>query len=488
MTTDDSTTTPLSDENVYVAFLKDLESATDPERVIREYAERYPRLADELRAMAGMRRTLDRSTPPEESEESQPERLGDFRIVGRIAHGGMGAIYEAIQEPLGRRVAVKIIRGQHRHLSGMLQGRFLREQKVLAQLHHTHIVPIHAAGLEGALQYFAMSYIDGAALHHVVRTAWLHEWSNARGQTPTLAVLAAETQSRLSGESQLASEDKGPANGHPKQPAADVRTSSTQPFGQPPRVDPKPETELAPALSGTGNGKLVLSPEYFRSVARVMIDAAEALQHAHEAGIIHRDLKPSNLMVDTAEHCWVLDFGLAGYLKAQANGHAQNEPPAPEAKPVIDLGPEPNPPTMSGVVGTPDYMAPEQFQGRADARTDVWGLGVILYELLTLQRAFRGRKEIASSDPTRPRDLANDLPLDLEAICWKAIRREPTQRYPSARALADDLRHWLKSEPVTARKARTVRRVLLWAKRNKGWAAAIAIATLAFVAVSLGAI
>ena len=81
-------------------------------------------------------------------------------------------------------------------------------------------------------------------------------------------------------------------------------------------------TKRAECTTGQGNGKLVLSPQYLRSVARVMIDAAEALQHAHEAGIIHRDLKPSNLMVDTAEHCWVLDFGLAGYLKAQANGHA----------------------------------------------------------------------------------------------------------------------------------------------------------------------
>ena len=219
-----------------------------------------------------------------------------------------------------------------------------------------------------------------------------------------------------------------------------------------------------------------------------MIDAAEALQHAHEAGIIHRDLKPSNLMVDTAEHCWVLDFGLAGYLKAQANGHAHDGPPAPEAKPAIDLGPEPDPPTMSGVVGTPDYMAPEQFQGRADTRTDVWGLGVILYELLTLQRAFHGRKEIESSDPPRPRDLVHGLPLDLDAICCKAIRKEPAQRYPSARALADDLRHWLKSEPVQARPAHTLRRVLLWAKRNKGWAAAIALATLAFASISVAAI
>jgi eukaryotic-like serine/threonine-protein kinase len=487
MNADDSTTTPLSDENVYVAFFKDLESATDPEQVIRQYAEHYPHLADELRAMAGMRLTLNRSAPAEEREESKPERLGDFRIGDRIAHGGMGAIYDAIQEPLGRRVAVKIIRGQHRHLTGVLQGRFDREQKVLAQLHHTHIVPIHAAGVEGALQYFAMSYIDGAALHHVVRTARLHESSShqkvdrAHRPTPSLAVLAAEAKSSMpsGGTHERNGAKRDGTSKRSTQP-----TKATQAGVAPPPADP----HVAAESPVSGNGKLVLSSQYFRSVARVMVDAAEALQHAHNAGIIHRDLKPSNLMVDTSEHCWVLDFGLAGYLKAQANGHPHDGPPAPDIKPAIDLGPEPDPPTMSGVVGTPDYMAPEQFQGRADTRTDVWGLGVILYELLTLQRAFRGRKRIESSDPPCPRDLAHGLPLDLDAICRKAIRKEPSQRYASAQALADDLRHWLKSEPVQARPAHTVRRVLLWANRNQGWAAAISLATLTFVAISFGAI
>ena len=119
-----------------------------------------------------------------------------------------------------------------------------------------------------------------------------------------------------------------------------------------------------------------------------MIDAAEAIQHPHEAKIVHRDLKPSNLMVDKSGHCWVIDFGLFGYLKAQVdsqmrtNGEAEagSRPRGPT--PALDLGPEP--PPVSGVLGTPPYMAPEQFHSQADAETDVWGLGVILYELLTL--------------------------------------------------------------------------------------------------------
>ena len=126
-------------------------------------------------------------------------------------------------------------------------------------------------------------------------------------------------------------------------------------------------------------------------------------------------------------------------------------------------------------------MAPEQHEpGRdIDARTDVWGLGVTLYELLTLHQAFKGRESVLESDPVPPRTLVKNLPRDLEAIILKALKKDPAKRYPTALALSEDLRHWLNSEPVTARKARTARRALLWSKRNKGWATAIAGAFLA---------
>ena len=138
---------------------------------------------------------------------------------------------------------------------------------------------------------------------------------------------------------------------------------------------------------------------------------------------------------------------------------------------------------MSGVVGTLDYMAPEQFQGRADTRTDVWGLGVILYELLTLCRAFHRKKGIESSAPPRPRDLVHDLPLDLDAICWKAIRKEPDQRYPSARALADDLKRYLESKPIRARRTPPLERMAKWARRNPVGMFAIAVMFVAAVSI-----
>jgi serine/threonine protein kinase/WD40 repeat protein len=493
MISDDSSFAPLSDESLYVAFLNDLEAATDALEVVREYAQRHPHLANEFRAMAEMRQNLDQFKSSDSVEAARLEQLGEFRIIRRVARGGMGDIYEAIQEPLSRRVALKTIRGQNRHLVGPLHARFVREQTVLARLHHTHIVPIHAAGSEGTLQYFAMSYIDGAAVHHIVRTAWLHESSGAHGQTPTLAILAAEAQSRLGHILQPDDVVQARPSGHPEPPAADDPTRTTEHPWEPMRVEPehlaKPAVDSSPAGKGKGkgNGKLALSAKYYDSVARVMIDAAEAVQHAHDAGIIHRDLKPANLMVDLSAHCWVLDFGLAGYLKAQAQGRAPDGGglSVPAAKPPIDLGPDVDPPTVSGVLGTPDYMAPEQFRGRADVRSDVWGLGVILYELLTLRRPFRGRKEIESTDPLQPKDVVQGLPLDLDAICRKAIQKEPAKRYQTARDFADDLRHWLEIEPVSARPIRTPRRVLLWAKRNKGWAAALAVATAALLAAGL---
>ena len=205
--------------------------------------------------------------------------------------------------------------------------------------------------------------------------------------------------------------------------------------------------------------------KYLRSVAKVIADAADALQHAHEVNIFHRDVKPSNLMVDRMGHCWVLDFGLAA-LRAGTDGATLNASghDRTDLDPVPDAAPE----LASGVLGTLYYMAPEQFERRFDARSDVWGLGVTLYELLTLRRPFNSKTEVLSSDPPRFSDLDAKLPPDLEAICLKATRKDPMDRYQSAGELRDDLRRWLGHEPTRARPARTARRVLLWSRATRG--------------------
>lgn len=294
-------------------FLQQYEQAEDPALVLSRCCASHPQLAEEFTALAESHRILARVQP--DPEPAFPARLGDFRIVRKIGWGGMGDVYEAVQEPFERRVAVKTIRpGQ---VSPSVRVRFLREQQVLAGLHQTHIVPIFAAGCVGETHYFAMPYLHGVSLRDV------------------LYDLRAEC-------------------------------TSPQPAGVP---------TAAPALGGPHR-----STAYFQAVAALMADAAEALAHAHERGIVHRDLKPANLMIDAEGHLWILDFGLAGYLGGEP---AQLDPGEPATAPG-DLT------NHSGTPGTLDYMAPEQLDGRADNRTDVWGLGTVLYELLTLHRADEG--------------------------------------------------------------------------------------------------
>jgi serine/threonine protein kinase/WD40 repeat protein len=452
-----SSTSSDSQDNLVAEFLRAYLASPEASAVLGDFCGRHPERAAEFRALAEANLLLDQvgleDGPP------VPEQLGEFRVIRRIGQGGMGEVYEAVQESLGRRVAVKIIR--QGRVSPDKRERFLREQKVLGQLHQTHIVPIHTAGLEGPLQYFAMPYIDGAALHHVVRTAQRMDESSRGRKTPTLAKLAglAVRNDLPTGEVEKVSPAGGA--GMEEQVSASHTGDSV----------PRPAlSEDRPLDASKLRECTTLSQEYYRSVAEVMADAAEAVHHAHCAGIMHRDLKPSNIMVDRAGACWLIDFGLAAFL----NGAAAHHDGSHSERAVEPL-------TVSGVLGTPQYMAPEQCHGKADTRTDVWGLGVTLYELLTLRRAFDGpsdaaiREKILTAESPSPRRWATNMPLDVVAICRKALRKKAGDRYRTAGDFADDLRRWLRSEPTIARPARAPRRVWLWMKRNKGWTVALLV-------------
>jgi tetratricopeptide (TPR) repeat protein len=197
--------------------------------------------------------------------------------------------------------------------------------------------------------------------------------------------------------------------------------------------------------------------------AALCVKIADGLHHAHEEGVIHRDLKPSNIMIDRRGEPHIMDFGLA---KREAGETTM---------------------TMDGqILGTPAYMSPEQAKGLAhgaDRRTDVYSMGVILFELLTGERPFRGSlqmllKQVMQDEPVSPRNLDGHVPRDLETICLKCLQKEPARRYPTAKDLSEELGRYLAGRPIKARPVSALERMVRWCGRNRLVAASALAAVL----------
>jgi len=230
----------------------------------------------------------------------------------------------------------------------------------------------------------------------------------------------------------------------------------------PPLASPAVRTSARQARSSRS---LAASRQHCRSVVRWAVQVADALDHAHEIGVIHRDIKPSNLLIDGRGHLWVTDFGLA---RLPEENHE-----------LTNTGDQ---------MGTLRYMSPEQLRGdrsAVDHRTDLYSLGVTLYELLTLTPAFAGRDRqelrarILADDPTQPRRLNPTIARDLETIVLMAMEKEPAARYASARDLSCDLRRFLTNQPVRARRPSAVNRVIKSCHRHR--AVAVTAASVLFL-------
>lgn len=309
--------------------------------------------------------------------------------------------------------------------------RFRNEAHAAAALHHTNIVPVYAVGSDRGVHFYAMQLIDGATLSELI------EVMRSKNERKQVANVDSDDEP-----------SRGPS-GH------NLETL----------------TKHSTVLSSSSSER----HRYYRSVVRMAHQAALAIEHAHQYGVVHRDIKPANLLIDSAGKTWVTDFGLAQVQTEVSNLTRSGDP-----------------------LGTLRFMSPEQAAGKRDEldhRTDIYSLGVTLYELLTLRPAITGDgyremlNNLALHDPLLPRFVDPALPIELDTIVRKAIAKAPGDRYRSAAAFAEDLQAWLDDKPIAAKPPTVFERLSKWRRRNSGMVAVasglLLFATLGLLATTL---
>jgi serine/threonine protein kinase len=350
---------------------------------IDEYAHRHPEFADEIRRLFPLLGTLELWSAHKEVEcvadnfpvDFRERCLGDYRLLREIGRGGMGVVFEALHVESNHRVAIKVLPLRNISDFPRRQDQLRREAATLAQLRHRNIVPVYSFGEQEGYCFYVMQFVEG------VNLGWLIQRLRDRPD----AVRLDEIRRAIAGEHA----DESPADG--------------------------------------GSQKF-LARDSWNGFAKIAVQVALALAHAHERRVLHNDIKPGNLLLTTEGRVVVTDFG-------------------------VNLPPDPlRPDQPASALGTLRYMAPERLAGGGDARSDLYSLGATLYELVSqtpLYAAADRRELIRLVQQASPRPLAEltpDIPADLAAIIHRALAKDPAQRYPSAGALLTDLARLLHGE------------------------------------------
>lgn len=397
---DDTGNGPRDDETVIVAFLSQYgdDQASGRDRSAEDYVALFP----------GHEATIRRELA--KLEEPGLGTIGPYRLERELGRGGQGVVYHALDERLGRPVALKVLttpgfRSTHQ------RERFRREALAASRLTHPSICKIYEVGEQDGTPYIAMELIDGDPLSDQIA---------ARKLRADAAVAARASKG-----------DRSDTSRETREPGSSMTTLRE--------------------LDG---------------VALLFERVARALHAAHVAGVVHRDVKPANILVSSRGEPSILDFGIA-----RAEGD--------ELATLTETG---------EVFGTPAYMSPEQVQGLpVDAGADIYSLGVTLFEYLTLERPFTATTHqqlyarILEGDVPDPRRLSSRIPKDLAIITLKCLERTRDRRYPTAQALAEDLRRVREREPILARPTGWLGRSLRWCRRHRG---AASILGLLFVLAS----
>ncbi|MFO0980787.1 MAG: bifunctional serine/threonine-protein kinase/formylglycine-generating enzyme family protein [Planctomycetota bacterium] len=388
-------------EELIEALLAECLAEPEPQRAAsiarrcREHPEHAAELRARLQALAAIGIDVTtRATP-------FPERLGDFRLQRPLGKGGMGIVYLAEQESLGRQVALKLIRPENLYFPGARE-RFRREVQAAARLAHPGIVPVYCVGEEQGIPYFAMERIVGCSLDDV-----LHELAGRRAEQLT---------------------------------GADLESAVARCTARLCEASPRP------AVAST-----LFQGTWLQACVRICQSAAATLDYAHARGVLHRDIKPSNVLVTEAGRVTIVDFGLASFEGTSKLTRTGSQ------------------------MGSLPYMSPEQLKGEAaliDARTDVYALGITLYELLTLELPYKAdsnestRRVILDARPRSLRERNPAVLWDAETVCLKAMERDREHRYASAAELAVDLENVLEHRLITARRPGPMLRVRRFMQRH----------------------